>query len=419
MPGGFPAAGGPQHPGGYPGSAGPAGGYPGSAGPAGGYQGTSGPAGGYAGGWDQARSDQARSEQDTGPIPRVGGLPGAPGAATRRFDPAKLLGLTVAVLGALNFIWGFLPEITSTRSNESLSVFAVGPAYVPVLLLIAGLLALAAFLPGSERSRLAVAAVSVGGAAGAIVSLGTEGSVELVSATSVGKGLGAILLVIFGIVQAVVAIGAYVIGADLSQVRGPRTQAAAAGGNAYAVPAASAGLQAAWGAAPAPGGPGGSAEVRPGWYGPTDAGARAPVPGSPAGQSAQPGSYPAAPSGAYPAAAANYPNMPAADESDTGPQPVVDVTYVRAAGRPVDSPPEPTVATTIPGPAAESAASPPAPTGAPAGPTSPAEAADLDNAAPATHSAAAGEPDDQGRTVVLRSPLAGSEESSDEEQRRS
>ncbi len=279
-----------------------------------------------------------------------GGVPGAPGGATRKFDPAKLLGLAVAVLGALNFIWGFLPEITSTRSNESLSVFAVGPAYVPVLLLIAGLLALAAFLPGSERSRLAVAAVSVGGAAGAIVSLGTEGSVELVSATAVGKGLGAILLVIFGIVQAVVAIGAYVIGADLSQVRGPRTPAGAAGGNAYAVPAASAGLQAAWGAAPAHGGPVAPAEVRPGWYG------AAPSPGSPSGQAAQSGSYPAAQSGAYPAAAANYPNMPAADESDTGPQPVVDVTDVRPAGRPVDSPPEPTVATTIPGPAAESAA---------------------------------------------------------------
>src|SRR6478672_2582597 len=206
VPGGFPAVGGPQHPGGYPGGAGPAGGYPG----------TSGPAGGYAGGWEQARS-----EQDTGPIPRVaGGVPGVPGGVTRKFDPAKLLGLAVALLGALNFICGFLPEITSTRSNESLSVFAVGPAYVPVLLLIAGLLALAAFLPGSERSRLAVAAVSVGGAAGAIVSLGTPGSFELfANPNQVSSGLGAILLVIFGIVQAVIAIGAYVVGADAPWTR--------------------------------------------------------------------------------------------------------------------------------------------------------------------------------------------------------
>jgi hypothetical protein len=96
-----------------------------------------------------------------------------------------------------------------------LSVFAVGPAYVPILLLIAGLLALAAFLPGSERSRLAVAAVSVGGAAGAIVSLGTPGSFELfANPNQVTSGLGAILLVIFGIIQAVIAVGAYVVGAD-------------------------------------------------------------------------------------------------------------------------------------------------------------------------------------------------------------
>ena len=96
-----------------------------------------------------------------------------------------------------------------------MSVFAVGPAYVPILLLIAGLLALAAFLPGSERSRLAVAAVSVGGAAGAIVSLGTPGSFELfANPNQVSSGLGAILLVIFGIIQAVIAVGAYVVGAD-------------------------------------------------------------------------------------------------------------------------------------------------------------------------------------------------------------
>ena len=133
----------------------------------------------------------------------------------RGVDPAKIFGLAVALLGALNFVWGFLPEVSAPRSGATLSVFAVGPAYVPILLLIAGLLALAAFLPGSERSRLAVAAVSVGGAAGAIVSLGTPGSFELfANPNQVSSGLGAILLVIFGIIQAVIAVGAYVVGAD-------------------------------------------------------------------------------------------------------------------------------------------------------------------------------------------------------------
>jgi Family of unknown function (DUF5336) len=122
----------------------------------------------------------------------------------------------VAVLGVLNFICGFLPEIVAARTDISLSVYAVGPAYAPILLLVAGLLALAPFIPGSGPTRLVVAALSVGAAAGAIVSLGTAGSVELVTTSQVSKGLGAILLVVFGIVQAVVAIGAYIMGTDVS-----------------------------------------------------------------------------------------------------------------------------------------------------------------------------------------------------------
>ena len=66
----------------------------------------------------------------------------------------------------------------------------------------------------------AVAHYNLGGAAGAIVSLGTAGPVELVATGQVSKGLGAILSVVFGIVQAVVAIAGHVVGADFSQ-RGP------------------------------------------------------------------------------------------------------------------------------------------------------------------------------------------------------
>ena len=228
----------------------------------------------------------AQGLDDTGPIPRQAPAPGAgpEGVPERQgVGVAKVLGLIVAALGAVNFIWGFLPELTASRSQESLSVFAVGPAYVPVLLLIGGLLALAALLPGTEVSRLSVAAVSVGGAAGAIVSLGTEGPVQLVSTTQVSKGMGAILLVIFGIVQAVVAIGAYVVGADGVQW-GRRSAAgtaavpgaAAAVGSAAVGPAPFQAAAAGWdshpSSAPHPaagagaGTPAGA--VRPGWYAP-------------------------------------------------------------------------------------------------------------------------------------------------------
>jgi len=208
-------------------------------------------------------------------------------------DPAKLLGLAVAGLGGLNFIWGFLPELTAPRIDADLSVFAVGPGYVPILLLIAGLLALAALLPGSERSRLAVAAVSVGGAAGAIVSLGTAGPLELLATGQVSKGLGAILLVVFGIIQAVVAIAGYVVGADFSQ-------------------------RASGGAGP-PGVSNPIATVQPGWFDPS-AGAQlaqyAPPLGTPPG-SIQPG------------VPQPQPWWPDPSEAPTGPQVVIGPEHLR------------------------------------------------------------------------------------------
>ena len=210
-------------------------------------------------------------------------------------DPAKLLGLAVAGLGGLNFIWGFLPELTAPRIDADLSVFAVGPGYVPILLLIAGLLALAALLPGSERSRLAVAAVSVGGAAGAIVSLGTAGPLELLATGQVSKGLGAILLVVFGIIQAVVAIAGYVVGADFSQ------RAGSAGTSGVSSPAAA---------------------VQPGWFDPTAGAppARYPPPlGTPPG-SVQPG------------VPQPQPWWPDPSEAVTGPQVVIGPELLRRDG---------------------------------------------------------------------------------------
>jgi hypothetical protein len=152
----------------------------------------------------------------------------------RTLNPEKALGVAVAVLGGLNFIFGFLPQYTGGSTTGNFSVYAVGPGYVPILLLIAGLLALAAFVPGSERSRLAVAAVSVGGAVAAVISIGTTSP----GTSSLGTGLGAILVTVFGIVQAVIAIGGYVVGAGISPLPlGPATAGPATPGTAIAASA--------------------------------------------------------------------------------------------------------------------------------------------------------------------------------------
>jgi hypothetical protein len=192
----------------------------------------------YQGAWPHPGGEQ----QAAGPA----GARVPPGAAIPfraiRWDLARILAVAVIGLGILNFIWGFLPELSVPRAAStqgSLSVFGIGPAYVPILLLTAGLLAMTAFLPGEERSRFAVAAVSAGGAIGAIVSLGTQDAVS--GFGQVNKGMGAILLVIFGLVQAVVALTAFVIGSGF--VATPRSvgDVAGYGGTSAAVTQAGSG----------------------------------------------------------------------------------------------------------------------------------------------------------------------------------
>jgi len=277
------------------------------------------PASGAPGGWapDPRRPGPTWSAAVTGPggpyaTPGAAGS-AAPPASTARagLEPAKLFGLVIAALGAVNFAFGFLPQVTASRLDESLSVYAVGPGYVPILLLIAGLLALAAFLPGSERSRLAVAAVSVGGAVGALISLGTTSSLELLAAGQVSKGLGAVLLTIFGLIQAVVAIAAYVVGADFGARSGQavvtvaRDPANGTAGDLVWTPDHGPVRSTPWSAtahpaAPAPGAPPqGSVAYYAGY---------APAPGSPTGSG--------------PAASGWAP--PADDDRPTGPQQVVD-----------------------------------------------------------------------------------------------
>lgn len=266
--------------------------------------------------WAPPTTGQGWSAGPGAPAPSGGvggpGMAGAPRRSLAELGAAKLFGLAIAALGALNFVFGFLPQVTASRIDESLSVYSVGPGYVPILLLIAGLLALAAFLPGSERSRLAVAAVSVGGAVGALISLGTTGPVEMLTTAQVSKGLGAVLLTIFGIIQAVVAIAAYVVGSDLGS-RTPRPAPPGTMTPGTMPPGSGMPDQAGYSRA-APGGP--VPPHEPTW---TAEGPARFTPWSPPGPTPAPAGpgYP----GAYPTGSGWAP--PADDDRPTGPQPVV------------------------------------------------------------------------------------------------
>lgn len=143
--------------------------------------------------------------------------PGADSAARRPgIGAPRALSAVVALLGLVNLMAGFLPEVTlpeATRNAAaSVSVYAVGPGWVPLLLLVGGLLAAASLLPDGRDQRFAAAAVSVAGAVGAVIGLGIPNGFEQLLGNGRGNGAGALLLFIVGTIQAVVAIAAHVVG---------------------------------------------------------------------------------------------------------------------------------------------------------------------------------------------------------------
>lgn len=199
---------------------------------------------------------------------------GATAAAPRRSEigTTRALSAVVAALGVVNLVAGFLPEVALPASGrqvvESVSVFAVGPGWVPLLLLTGGLLAAAAFLPGGGDHRFAAAAVSVAGAVGAVVALGVPNGFEQLLGASLGNGAGALLLFVGGTIQAVVAVAALVLSATggTASVPGESTRPGGPGA-AGPVPAGPwpAGASPAGGVAPGFG-PGPAAPVQP-WSG--------------------------------------------------------------------------------------------------------------------------------------------------------
>lgn len=195
-------------------------------GPPGPYQGQQGqqgqPAqpGQWGGGYASSGYGGPAGYQGFGPTASGGPQPAARRTATPRpaLDLGKLLALAVGGLGVLNFIWGFLPYLTNNtgRTSESVSVFGFGPAYAPVLFLVAGVMALAPFLPKAELAPLLVAVLSAGTAIAVLVATISDGLLELVGGSeNVNRGAGLILLLITGLLQAVLAVAAYLFGSGV------------------------------------------------------------------------------------------------------------------------------------------------------------------------------------------------------------
>jgi len=255
--GGFgqgPAAPGPGYGSGYGGPAGPQGNPPGN------VPGFGGPA------------SQGPPPGRQGYGPGFGASGHAPSTAKKPVDLGRLLPLVVGGLGVLAFILGFLPGTSvdsqsGSSDSSSLSIYAVR-GYLPILVLLAGLLALSALLPAGKKYSLPVAVVSVAGFLGALTSVFTV--TNGVDSVSVGWALW--LLLVVALLQAGAGVYAWLVeSGTLERSAGrPKTPGAADGSSSPNF-------------APATGGGGGPASgfggYAPGAYAP-DSGASAADPSS-------------------------------------------------------------------------------------------------------------------------------------------
>ncbi|MGQ0837608.1 DUF5336 domain-containing protein [Actinokineospora sp.] len=121
--------------------------------------------------------------QGYGPAPVAGGGP--------KLGMAQILHLAVAGLGLLNLFLGFASVAGEAGFYES----AFG--WVPALLFMGGMLALGAILPGDRKVGVSSVAVTLGGALGFLFT---------VIAFDAEMKAGAIMVLIFGILQSIGAV---------------------------------------------------------------------------------------------------------------------------------------------------------------------------------------------------------------------
>ncbi|MET3804870.1 hypothetical protein ABIB25_001866 [Nakamurella sp. UYEF19] len=179
---------GPAFGGGGPGQGGPGQGGPGQGGPGQGGMGAGSDGPGQWGGPPPAAT-----------TPKAPKAPRPPGTGP---DLNRILPLVSGVLGVIAFIAGFLPSLSAGDGTTSVSVtvFGGGPSYLPILLLVVGLLAVAPLIPGGKKFTLVTVLLSVAGLLGAIGALATSNIYDLASSgATTSTGFGLILLLIVAV----------------------------------------------------------------------------------------------------------------------------------------------------------------------------------------------------------------------------
>ena len=116
-------------------------------------------------------------------------------------DLARILSLAIGVLGVLAFFFGFLSAWKADQQGAdlSISVYGTAGAYLPILLLLIGLLAVAPLVPKGGRYTLPTALLALVGFLAALTQL-ISGDGSYGGSLSVGAGL--ILLIVVSLLQA-------------------------------------------------------------------------------------------------------------------------------------------------------------------------------------------------------------------------
>lgn len=165
-----------------------------------------------------------------GQQPQQGPGYGPPAGGGPKLALPQFLHLGTAALGLINLFVAFanLPDAGGSDEGAQFYDFQVSQGWIPILLFIGGLLSLTFLLPNeAKKPGLLPAVITLGATLGLLFGVFT-------TSKSFELGAGGIMVMIFSIVQTIVAVVAYLFDAGI--VKAPQPNPYGGGGGQFGAP---------------------------------------------------------------------------------------------------------------------------------------------------------------------------------------